>query len=370
MSDFTATVIQEIRRRGGVTFAEFMSWALYHPRHGYYTAGLTHTGRQGDFFTNAQAGPLFGEMMAEVILRLWRQLDNQHFTVLEWGGGDGRAAQSILRAFDPKISRGLTYILIEKSFSGRESARKTLSRFPRVTVTDTVEDLPTLSGVDGLIWGNEYLDALPVNRVCWREGRLWELKVVEKAGRLIEEPHPPSREVADLFQEEGLVFEEGQIGEVCPALADVVDEVDRCLGRGFFLALDYGGCQAEVYGPHHGGGTLQVTRRHQTQVSPFEQVGQRDLTAHVDFTRVARLFSQRGWKPVVFSRQGPFFLHAAPEALRRAVEASGATRVGEVQQLIHPQSFGGAFQVLLLSKNAGMMEGWDGPFNRLIRLGT
>jgi SAM-dependent MidA family methyltransferase len=337
MSAFDETVIAEVRRRGKVTFAEFMGWALHHPRHGYYATGL-RTGRGGDFVTNAQAGPLFGRLLAGVIADVWDALGSERLTLVELGGADGALAESVLRALEAMGRvRRVAFHLVEASPPARAAARRRLSRFGAVEVHASLEDLEHVAGVEGVVYSNEFFDALPFHRVLQREGKLQELFVVEENGVLAERPGAPSTpRLAEAFRESGASLAEGCEAEVC-------------------LALE---------------GTRRTFARHAVGDSPFSDIGRQDITAHVDFTRLALEGARHGLTSVLYAPQGSFFLQAGEKILRDAVEGGGdrAAAVRQVQQLIHPRAFGGSFQVLLQEKNAEGVA-WPGlKANRIQRL--
>jgi SAM-dependent MidA family methyltransferase len=371
MSAFDETVIAEVRRRGKVTFAEFMGWALHHPRHGYYATGL-RTGRGGDFVTNAQAGPLFGRLLAGVIADVWDALGSERLTLVELGGADGALAESVLRALEAMGRvRRVAFHLVEASPPARAAARRRLSRFGAVEVHASLEDLEHVAGVEGVVYSNEFFDALPFHRVLQREGKLQELFVVEENGVLAERPGAPSTpRLAEAFRETGASLAEGCEAEVCLALEETYSDIARVLARGLVLTVDYGEGAPGLYGEDRPRGTRRTFARHAVGDSPFSDIGRQDITAHVDFTRLALEGARHGLTPVLYAPQGSFFLQAGEKILRDAVEGGGdrAAAVRQVQQLIHPRAFGGSFQVFLQEKNAEGVA-WPGlKANRIQRL--
>jgi SAM-dependent MidA family methyltransferase len=208
--------------------------------------------------------------------------------------------------------------------------------------------------VEGCVYSNEFFDALPVHRVRRIGNRLTELYVTEKEGRLVEDPGDPSTpQLAAALAQSGVLLADGQEGEVCLAAGDVMAGVGRILARGFLWTADYGGSAAEVYAPHRVRGTLRSFSKHQLAESPLEAVGERDITAHVDFTRLARLGAAEGFRPLVYADQGPYWIAAGEAVLKKAVEdlSEGGRRGREVRQLVHPGAFGGAFRILIQGKN-------------------
>ncbi|HRY29378.1 MAG TPA: SAM-dependent methyltransferase [Elusimicrobiota bacterium] len=372
---FDQIVRREIRRRGRVSFAEFMSWALYHPQHGYYMAGPTRLGRAGDYFTSVQTGMMFGRLLCETFFEMWSLLGGNHFSLVELGAADGSLAEQILRTFQEKDRlKGLTYYLVEKSPAAREAARRRLSRFSRVKIFDDIASLEHISGMEGCVFSNEFFDALPIHRVVREKAAFRELYVHEQNGVLSEEAGPPSTPLLERYlAEQRVTLEENQKAEICLALEDVVSEIERVLARGFVFSIDYGEPSGSLYRPERTDGTLQVTHRHALLSGPFEKIGEADITAFVDFGRLAALGERGDLRALVFAPQGPYLVNSAQTLLKEIIETKiGRERdvslAAQVQQLIHPQSLGGRFSVLIQGKNVGRPELSGGQVNRLRRL--
>jgi SAM-dependent MidA family methyltransferase len=369
---FRETVIAEVRRRGKITFAEFMGWALYHPEHGYYSRA-DRIGRAGDFFTSVQVGDLYGRLLAEAFMQMWDHLGSGRFTLVELGAGDGSLAAQVLQALDEKgRGKSVSIYLVEQGLAAREAARRRLARFPKVHIVESLEEFEHTAGVDGCVYSNEFFDALPVHRVRWEGGRLRELFVVERDGALREEPGALSTPaLAGYFEEQGVALTEGQTAEVCLALDGVVESLDRVLSRGFVLSVDYGEPSMDLYREERRDGTLRSFQKHAVGGDLFRDPGNQDLTAHVDFGRLAALGARRDLNPLVFASQGTFLLNAGERLLKDVVEKESKEDPAvarRVQQLVHPEALGGAFHVLVQGKNVGKPELPFGRVNRVHRL--
>lgn len=372
MTPFEALIRAEVRRRGRVTFAEFMSWALYHPRHGYYMT-KRRTGRAGDFVTNVQTGPLFGNLLAATFIEMWEALGSEKFTLVELGGSDGALAESVLRALEEKgRERWVSLHLVEVSPLALKAARQRLSRYGHVHYYESLAEMEHTAGVEGCIYSNEFFDALPFHRILWKDGRLWELWVEVNGDILCERPGPLTPGLAEAVAFSGVSLEEGNEGEIFLSMEETVGEIARVLSRGFVMTVDYGGSGMELFGDHRPRGTCRTFAKHALGDDPLTEIGERDITAHVDFTRLAKLGESREIKPLVYARQGSYFLSAGENVLQAAVEGTaGANRAimaRQVQQLIHPHSFGGAFHVLVQGKNVDEVTLSGAQWNRLQRL--
>jgi SAM-dependent MidA family methyltransferase len=179
--------------------------------------------------------------------------------------------------------------------------------------------------------------------------------------------------LARTFVEQDIVLEDGQEAEVCLAFADVMEDVERLLARGFVLSVDYGAPSAELFHPDRTRGTIRTFHDHAVGGDPFAEPGRRDITAHVDFGRLAAVGERAGLTPLIFATQGTYLLNSAEALLRRIVEDEAKSDPGlprRVQQLLHPEGMGGAFHVLVQGKNVGTPALSGGKINRIHRLAT
>ncbi len=124
--DSNSELVQEIARQidlmGGLTFAEYMQQALYHPEYGYYTTPRTRIGKQGDFFTSSSVHSCFGRLIARQLIQMWQILGSGVFTIAEQGAGEGHLCLDILDAISeesPDFYASLVYRIVEISDDNR-----------------------------------------------------------------------------------------------------------------------------------------------------------------------------------------------------------------------------------------------------------
>ena len=70
-------------------------------------------------------------------------------------------------------------------------------------------------------------------------------------------------------------------------MAPWIAELTRSLASGVALFIDYGLPRREYYHPERAAGTLRCHYRQRAHDDPFAHPGMEDITAWVDFTRVA-----------------------------------------------------------------------------------
>lgn len=288
-----------------ITFKTFMELALYHPQHGYYTANAAQLGFQGDFVTSAHLSSDFGELLAEQFVQMWHHLNRPNpFQLVEMGPGQGMLAEAVLTYLQrqhPTCLAALQYTLIETSPALRAAQQSRLQPWQHQTQSGepllrwcALQDLASDS-VTGCLFANELVDAFPVHQVTLTEAGLQELYVTTAevpsessvwqwvAGPL---SHPA---LADYLAQAGVTLAHppypiGYTTEVNLAAIDWLAAIARILHQGYVLTIDYGYDAERYYSPARSQGTLQCYYQHAYHNDPLINVGQQDITAHVDFT--------------------------------------------------------------------------------------
>ncbi len=356
-------ILDDIRRDGPMTVAAFMERALYDPAEGYYTSVAQRSGRDGDFYTSIDAGPLFGQLLAELVFRVWALERPSAFDLVEAGAGNGRLTRDILdalRSAHPETYRCLSVTLVERSAPARAAQAAQLADHPSLEIA-SAEHLP--EEVHGVVVANELLDAFPVHRVMARAGDVKEIYVGEEAGALRLRLGPPSDAGLDAyFARLGITLPEGAIADVSPAAVAWAGDAARRLTSGALLFIDYGHEAAELFSDRHLEGTLASYSRHQVD-PPFPsrhpawllEPGRRDITAHVDFTSVSRAAGAEGARQQCLVDQTRLLLGLG--LAERFAGASGPALADikwrlAAKTIVGPQGLGASHRALLLAKGA------------------
>jgi SAM-dependent MidA family methyltransferase len=337
-------------------WAEVMRLALYTPELGYYRRGVRRIGRGGDFYTSVSVGPLFGRLLAEFAFQTWCEMGKPpRFTIIEQGAHDGTLARDVLegcRETAPELFAAVQYAIIEPDALLQQAQRDTLG--PEYAAK-LHHDKAACAG-PALFLCNELLDAFPVHRVTWN-GATWnELCVRPDAeapsGLAFTEGPLSSPSLSDEVTGHGPDLPPGWITEVCPAAASWLDEVAALPFTGPVLILDYGFTEAEHFAPERSEGTLRRYRNHRMDDKILEDLGDADLTAHVDFTRVTELAAQRGFSVAGCTEQGRFLTRLFVDAYHRHGQAPDAATQRQFHTLTHPIHMGRSFHALVLSKDS------------------
>lgn len=357
-----ARIHAEIAREGPMTFARFMDLVLYDPDGGYYRAEASRPGRDGDFLTAPEAHPIFGAALARAVADVWDRLGRPDpFVLREFGAGTGTLALAILDGLArerPELATVLRYQPIEvepRRLDTLAARLRAAGHRDAVVAAPTPTDEP----IDGMIVGNEVLDALPTHRVVMREGVLREVRVGSRDGAFVDvETDPSAADLAVRLGAERVTLVDGQRAEISLAVDRWVADAADGLARGVLLLIDYGYPAAELYDPvRRRDGTLRAYLRQRVHDDPYRHVGRQDLTAHVDMTAVERAAESAGLSHLGTTTQAEFLVGLGTETLLQAIQADPATTLEDylavrsaLMRLLDPGAMG-RFRVMAFGRD-------------------
>lgn len=354
-----------IRERGPLTVAAFMDLALYDSDTGYYARADRRSGRAGDFFTSVDVGAIFGELLAIQLAEMAQTLSDGRtraaaFDLVEAGAGNGQLSADILRAarrHHPGLYEDVRLHLVETSAAARDAHAVTLDDVVDRLISSS-SDLP--SSFEGALIANELLDAMPVHQVVMRLEGLREVFVDAAGSRLVTREGPLSTPALSEYLERlGVSLEPGWRVEINLRAVSWIREAARRLRRGFLIIVDYGHEARQLYSATHAGGTLTTYARH-TAAGPesaadsppwLRHPGQRDITAHVDFTSVRAAAEDQGLQTVGWLDQTYFLLGLAAEEL--STRTPNLKERLALKTLLMPGGLGSTHKVLILGKGVG-----------------
>ncbi len=335
---------------GWISFAQFMEAALYAPGLGYYAAGAMKFGAAGDFVTAPELSPLFGRTLAHAIAPVLLETDGE---VLELGAGSGRLAVDVLGELARLDALPARYCILEVSADLRARQQETLARaLPQLA--ERVHWLDALPAhFSGVILGNEVLDALPVELLHWTEEAPLSRGVIVESDAFAWQDRP----IADPLlraRADALNLAPGYLSEINLAADALIASLADGMDRGLILMVDYGFSANEYYHPQRHMGTLRAHYRHHALDDPFYLPGLCDLTAHVDFSAVARAGMAAGLTLAGYTSQASFLLNSGLTELLMQTPPSDAAaylpQANAVQRLVSPAEMGELFKVIGLSK--------------------
>lgn len=324
---------ERIRADGPIPFALFMEEALY-GEGGYYTRGDLPIGTDGDYVTGSSYSPLFGEATA----RLLRRLDGllgRPADFLEAGYGSGSHLRVVLATVGGEEGRRVWGW--ERQARSLPAPARSLGRLDEID----------MGAVNGLIFSYELFDALPIHRLIRRQEGLGELWVgLDEEGSF----HFVEGELSDpglslLLPDGETSLEPGQIADLAPGWRPLYRQLAERLGRGLVVTFDYG-FEAErlLDSRVRFLGTLACYRHQQVHRDPFLQIGEQDLTAHVDFSSLRAVGEELGLETLAFTPQARWL--GASGIFEGLAKAEPERRL-EAMTLLDPGGMGEEIRVLV-----------------------
>ena len=329
-----------------MSFARYMELALYAPMLGYYSGGARKFGSAGDFVTAPELTPLFARTLVPVAQAVMAASKPQ---ILEFGAGTGQLAADLLAELALREQLPEHYCILDLSGELRARQYQTL----RARVPKLIDRVVWLDGLpaefEGLMLGNEVLDAMPVHLVRWSGSEILECGVATSAdGGFQWADRLAIGQVLEVARR--LPVAPPYLSEIGLAGAAWVSECGRLLLRGALLLFDYGFPRAEFYHPQRNTGTLMCHYRHRAHADPLWLPGLNDITAHVDFTSVAEAAVSSGLELAGYTSQAAFLMECG---LLDELAAVGPTdsvdylrAASQVQKLLSPSEMGELFKVI------------------------
>jgi len=348
-----------ILANGPISLHDYMDACLSDPEHGYYRAREPF-GLGGDFITAPDICQAFGELIGLWCVHVWAELGSPaNVRLVELGPGRGALMSDALRAASlvPPFLEAVDVHMVETSPALRKAQAERIEgeaedhgrKIPKLHWHDSLDDVP--HGPTLLI-GNEFLDALPIRQLvfhdgCWRERHIG---LDEAQTGFIYELDPQPFTELSLLPPVGASARQGDIIELRPAQGAVIASMKTRAREHAFsgLLIDYGHT-----GPAFGD-TFQAVRDHQ-HVDPLQTPGLADLTAHVDFSEVARQAGELGLETIGPVTQRDFLLSLGireragqlMESMENIHSAHGF--MTGLQRLIDPEQMGHLFKVVAIS---------------------
>ena len=318
MTPLAVLIGEEIREHGPIGFDRFMDLALYHPEFGYYRRKHHDPfGKRGDFYTASQLQPVFGRLIARAVSTLRAEIgEPENFRVVELGPGRGEMAEA-LREF----------------------------RYHPVEIGSALPEKIT-----GVVFSNEFFDALPV-RVVERQADRWH-------ERLVTMSQDRFTFVAGPAVNEATFNSNQTIAELHDASFLWIKRIARHLERGFVLTIDYGYTTRETL--RFPQGTLMSYHAHTASDDVLSAPGERDITSHVPFDALREAGEAAGLETVRFETLSQFILRLGESDHFQELVRGG----GELALKTLLYGMGESFRVLLQRKSQDLHQKKTAPIAR------
>lgn len=357
----TQHIVAQIQAQGGsIPFSQFMQLALYARQHGYYTGGAHKIGTAGDFITAPTLTPLFAETLAVQLLPLLPQTAGH---VYEFGAGTGALATNLLNHLSGSLKN---YYIIELS---RELCQRQQQYIQQHAPQHAhkVQWLNTLpQHFDGILIGNEVLDAMPIERIRQTaNGQLQRAHVILKNQQFAIQYQALTQN--HLIQAAQNYFprqhQNDYTSELHPTQHAFIQTLAKKITRGGMIWIDYGFDCYQYYHPQRDDGTLIAHHRHHSIHDPFYRIGLSDLTAHINFSDIAQAGVDAGLELIGYTTQAHFLLNLGlldilTTAHPKTDSPAYLKTAHAVQQLINQHEMGELFKVIAFGKH--IQTDWQG----------
>src|SRR5436190_934773 len=303
-------ISDKIRSEGPLSFHDFMEMALYYPELGYYTSETEKFGKFGDYYTAPHLSAVYGNLVAKQLEEMWQLCGKKDFTVVEYGAGTGALCVDILRQLkeNKELYEGLKYCIIEKSKIMRLKEQKVLTESGiaegKVYWFDSISEIPPITGC---VLANEVIDNFSVHKVVMEKNGLREV-FVDYDQTFIEVLMPAQDRLTDYFARLDVRLPEGFHTEVNLEAIEWIKEVSAFLEKGFVLTIDYGFPSSELYRPYRRLGTMICYNKHTVNDLPYADIGQQDITTHVNFSALDLWGEKYGLTKCGFTNQSQFLI--------------------------------------------------------------
>lgn len=325
---------------GWMGFDRFMALALYAPGLGYYSRQDRFIGQdpaQSDFVTAPTLGPWFGRTLVHPVRQALEHTGTD--CIWEFGAGTGDLALQLLAGLGDAVKR---YTIIELSGALRERQQATLR--------DHAHQVQWLSewpeAIDGVVLGNEVMDAMPVQLLQRSQGQ-WHERGVVAAAPGAEHPWAWQDRPSELRPPLDIGGEHDYLTEVHPQaeafVRSLAERLQRSHRPGVVILLDYGFPESEYYHPQRHMGTVMCHRAHRADSDPLADVGLKDITAHVNFTGLALAAQDAGLQVLGYTSQANYLLNCGILPL---LEGLPIAQRHTALTLIHEHEMGELFKVV------------------------
>jgi cyclopropane-fatty-acyl-phospholipid synthase len=326
---------------------KFIELALYE-RNGYYLSKKP-IGKKFDFVTSPEISQMFGEIIGVYLLYHWREKINSKFNLIELGPGNGTLFKDIERAAKilPNFFENADINLIEINKELRKIQEKNLDYFTLSKIKWS-KTLNFRSKLPSIIYSNEFFDCFPVRQFLNNNNHWFEryVKFDEKESKYYSiNKRVNSKKILDYLSK----YKKQKIYEVSYSRNKYFEQICKYLkkNRGICILIDYG------YNEKIINFTLQSIYNHK-KTSIFENIGQQDISSHVNFNELIEIAKQNKLQINEFVSQRDFLIkYGILERKKKLLTKNSNLKKNildeEVDRLINIDRMGNLFKCLIVS---------------------
>lgn len=347
--DLTERIQEAARDPEGLRFDDFMDRVLYDEDHGYFATSADRAAREGDFLTAPETSADFAACLATHLAQAATDDPPAPYRILEVGAGRGTLARQLADALADGPLDPFELHLVERAARPRAAIA---DQVPDARLYPTIDDVPDDLDAHAFV-ANELFDNLPVRRVMQGD-HLIEIRVRYVRNRFEEILVDAPDDLVDHFESQDVRLRAGQTAEACLEAPRLLERILRRLATpAQVVIIDYGDRADRLYAhDRFPSGTLACHRRHGTDRAYYEDLGQKDLTAHVNLTPLIDVLEGAGFHVDEPRTQAQFLIDNGLPDRMAATEADRhdpferMRRLMRAKHLFHPDAMGESFRVL------------------------
>ncbi|MDO8746377.1 MAG: SAM-dependent methyltransferase, partial [Thermodesulfovibrionales bacterium] len=252
-----------------------------------------------------------------------------------------------------ELFNSLNYTIVEVNPDMKTNQQKLLTDFSeKISRASSIREL---NNIKGCFLSNELLDAFPVHIIEMND-EIKEIFVSTDNEKLTEIKGTPSAsEIADYLKEFFIELEKGHRTEINLEIKKWLGEINRVLTEGFILTIDYGYSSEDYYSEDRDTGTLLCYHKHQMTEDPYQNTGEQDITAHVNFSSLKKWGDELSIKTIGFCRQGVFLVSLGIDEVIAEIHKIHKNydypfEVARIKKLILPGTMGETHKVIIQYK--------------------
>ena len=339
--------IKLLNNKKNLRLDKFINLALYE-RNGYYLSKKP-IGRKFDFVTSPEISQMFGEIIGVYLLYHWKEKINSKFNLIELGPGNGTLFKDIERTAKilPNFFENADVNFIEINKELRKIQEKNLNYFKQSKIRWS-KALNFRSKLPSIIYSNEFFDCFPVRQFLNDNNHWFEkyVKFNEKENKYYSiNKRVISKKILDYLNK----YKRQKIYEVSFSRNKYFEQICKYLkkNRGICILIDYG------YNKKLKNFTLQAIYNHK-KTSIFENIGQQDISSHVNFNELIEIAKQNKLQINEFVSQRDFLikygiLERKKKLLTKNSNLNKNLLDEEVDRLINVDRMGNLFKCLVVS---------------------
>jgi NADH dehydrogenase [ubiquinone] 1 alpha subcomplex assembly factor 7 len=337
-------LIDKIKKNGRLNVAEFIQICQFE-NDGYYLKN-NPIGRANDFITSPEISQMFGEVLGIFLISYWEKKIKKKFNLVELGPGKGTLLKDILRtsSVNQKFLNSMRLTLIEKNKSLID-IQKEIMNFQKITWSEEF-DIAN-KNIPSIIYSNEFFDCFPVQQFHKKE-KWYEKYVnyneVEQNFTLVSQQVEDKKILKSLEK-----FEQVKVAEIARSRDEYFKLVCAFIkkNKGVFITIDYGYKNP----PNHL--SLQTIYQHK-KTHLFENIGNQDITAYVNFDELIFIADEYNLKIETFCSQKDFLISCGIQERKKNLIKNKSDKTikkinAEYERLVENSQMGEIFKVLVVS---------------------